>query len=204
MMNSNIEVVGNINVDSVLSQLNDYDAAQGSIRAYLGGFLLCDLSQFSAHQEKNGNRYLDFYNFHTRKNMTRTKIGTLLIKKLLLKMISNDKLCDFSLGSMWVMKNNSLGKRFYQKLGFRFLGPKGEIVNYDYYDGCIKVKREDYPNLTEVEFDQLRKRMGGNFCVIIPSHEKQMILDREFEYPYIEYDGEKIDCRTDFPGSMHM
>ena len=193
-----IEVIEDINVDSILNQINDYNAAQGSVRAYLGGFLLCDLSQFSAHKDENGNLYLDFYNFHSRKNMTRTKIGTLLIRKILHRLIYDNKLCDFSLGSVWVMKNNSLGKKFYEKLGFRFLGPSGEFVDYDYYDDCIKVKREDYPNLTEIEFDKLRKKMGGNFCVIIPSQEKQTILDRDFEFPYIEYNGKKIDCTTEF------
>ena len=195
---NDIEVVEDINVDSVLDQMNDYNSVQGFVRAYLGGFLLCDLSQFSAHKDEKWGLYFDFYNFHSRKNMTRTKIGTLLINKILQRMIYDDKLCDFSLGSVWVMKNNSLGKKFYEKLGFRFLGPSGEIVDYDYYDDCIKVKREDYPNLTEIEFDKLRRKMGGNFCVIIPSQEKQTILDRDFEFPYIEYNGKKIDCTTEF------
>ena len=78
------------------------------------------------------------------------------------------------------------------------MGPSGEFVDYNYYDDCIIVKREDYPNLTEIEFDELRKKMGDNFCVIIPSQEKQTILDRDFEFPYIEYNGKKIDCTTEF------
>lgn len=195
---NDIEIVDNIDAESLIKNINDYDAEQGWMRAYLGGFLLCDLSQFSLHQDETGSKYLDFYNFHSRKNLTRTKVGTLLIKKILEKMLNDSLLCDCSLGSAWVMKNNVIGKKFYEKLGFKFLGPSGEIVDYNYYDDCIKVKREDYPDLSIVEFNNLRKKMTGNFFVIIPSQEKQMILNQEFNYPYIEYKDKKIDCTTNF------
>lgn len=201
---SDIEIVDKINSDSLAKEMNDYNSEQGSMRAYLGGFLLCDLSSFTLHQDANGNKYLDFYNFHSRKNMTRTKIGTLLIKKLLQKMLADELLYDCSLGSVWVMKNNALGKNFYRKLGFKFLGPSGEIVDYDYYDDCIKVKREDYPDLSEKEFYDLRKKMGGNFCVIIPSQDKQELLNQEFTYPFIEYNGERIDWTTDFSDGRNI
>ncbi len=195
---SDIEIVDQLDSDSLVKNVNDYNSGQGFMRAYLGGFLLCDLSSFTFHNDGNGNKYLDFYNFHSRKNMTRTKVGSLLIKKLLQKMLSDELLCDSSLGSVWVMKNNALGKNFYKKLGFKFLGPSGEIVGYDYYDDCIKVAREDYPQLSEKEFYNLRKRMGGNFCVIIPSEDKKELLEQEFTYPYIEYNGRKINWTTDF------
>ena len=193
-----INIVDDLDKNYLLKNMNDFGADRGSYRAYLGGFLLCDLSQFTTHQQEDGEKYLDFYNFHSRKNMTRTKVGTLLIKGFLNKMISDEILNEFSLGSVWVMKNNSQGKKFYEKLGFKFLGPDGEIVDYHYYDDCIEVKREDYPELSDIEFYELSQEMGSNFCVVIPSNEKPKIVNKEFEYPFIEYDGERIDCKTDF------
>lgn len=113
-----IKINTNFDVDSMLEKnnVNDYDAGRGYIRAYLGGFLLCDLSQFSIHQYEDGSKYLDFYNLHARKNLKRTKIGTILIKALLDKMINSEKLYDYSLGSVWVMKNNAGARKFYEKL----------------------------------------------------------------------------------------
>lgn len=195
---NDIEVIDNINVKSLMENINDFNSSQGSIRAYLGGFLLCDLSSFTLYKDSDGNKYLDFYNFHSRKNLTRTRVGTLLMRNLLDKMLNDSLLCDCSLVSHWVMKSNTLGKKFYKKIGFKFLGPSGEVVDYNYYDEFIKVKREDYPNLSEKEFYALRKRMHGNFCIIIPSQEKQMLLNKEFSYPYIEFNGKKIDCTTVF------
>ena len=195
---NDIEVVDNVDTNYLLTNANDYSAASGSMRAYLGGFLLGDLSQFSVHQDDSGGKYLDFYSFHTRENLERTKIGTLLIKKMLHKMLNDDFLKDCSLGSNWVMKNNLLGKNFYQNLGFKFLGPSGEVVDYHYYDDFIKVERENYPELSDLDFYKLRNEMGSNFGVVIPSKEKSMIANQSFDYPFVEYNGEKIDCTTSF------
>ena len=191
-----IEFNINFDVDSMLEKdnVNNYAAARGYIRAYLGGFLLCDLSQFSLHHDDI--KYLDFYNFHVRKNLKKTKIGTLTLRKLLEIMISNKSLSDYSLGSAWVEKNNVEGKKFYEKFGFKFLDNNGMVVNYDYYDKYIKVKKEDYPELSQEEFFELKKKMCGYFFVIIFSHEKNGVLSSNFKYPYIIYNDEIIDCNT--------
>lgn len=194
---NDIKIVDDMDIENLLNNVNDYNEASGSLKAYLGGFLLCDISSFSAHQDKNNNKYLDFYNLHSRKNTERMKVGTLLIKKLLEKMLTNAKLKDFSLGSGWVMKNNSVGKKFYEKNGFVFLNQEGKIVNYDYYDDYIEVERQDYQELTDEEFSQLQKKMDENFFVMIPSSQKQKILDTPYEIPYIEFLGKKIDCYSD-------
>ena len=200
---NDIDIIDDIDVDSLLDNMNDYDSAEGSIRAYLGGFLICDISQFSAHNNIMGN-YIDFYNFHSRENMTRTKVGTLLVKKLLYKMLTDEKLKDFSLGSAWIMKNNSLGKKFYEKNGFKFLDEELKVTDYHHYDKYIKVKREDYPELNEVEFEKLRYNMGSNFGVIIPSDEKKEVYGKPYDLPYIEMNGNRIDCMTIFQDEKTM
>lgn len=193
---NDIEFEIGLDINKMLEEdnINNYDGF-GFIRIYLGGFLLCDISGISAHQHEE-DKFLHFNNLHVRKNLKRTKLGTIIIKKMLDVMIHDEKLSDYSLCSCCVMKNNAEGKRFYEKIGFKFLDDRGMVVDYSYYDKYIKIKREDYPELSEKEFNELNKKMGGNFSIVILSQDKNNILAKKIEYPYVIYNDQIIDCNT--------
>ena len=122
-------------------------------------------------------------------------------------MINDKVLCNCSLFSGSVRKDNIIGKKFYENFGFKFLNDDFNVVDYHYYDKYNPTiihppygKREFYPMLSEEEFETSIKK-NVYFGIIIPSEEKQSILMREFSYPYIEYNGEKFDCTTNFKES---
>ena len=50
----------------------------------------------------------------------------------------------------------------------------------------------------DIEFYNLSKKMSSNFCVIIPSDEKQVIANKNYEYPFVELNGQRIDWTTEF------
>lgn len=198
-----IEIDMNFNIDKLMAKKNDFGAEYGYIRAYLGGFLLCDLSSFSYHELDEG-KYLDFGNLHSRKNMKRTKVGSLLINELIKKVLSTEELRECSIGSCNVRKDNTGGKKFYEKAGFKFLDENDNVVDYHYYDEYVKVKREEHPELSDTEFLMLKNKMRGNFRIIIPSKEKEEVLRKGFSKPYVEFNGMKLDSTLSFNTEKKM
>lgn len=209
--NPNMSFIDNLIRFIVITNYNDIEVKGtlsekgGVFRASLGGFFLCDLHGFTPEEdERFGGKGLHFEQFHSRKNLTHTKVGTLVMRKALESMVKDEKLRDYFLASGMVRKDNIVGKRFYEKFGFSFLGPTGEIVSPRSYDKYNPVKyhapkvKESYPNLTQEEFDEMMYKRKSYLWIVIPSDQKQAILDRKVEYPYIEYNGERIDCTTSF------
>ena len=147
-----------LNIKSTISNMEEI-GDEGKMNCCLGDFLLCRVETTLWDEQT-----IAFDNLFTRKNLTGTKVGSVLFKEMMKEVNENFPGKDLFAGT--VMQTNTDGLRFYERMG-------GEFFNPDKPDEIISNR----------EIDNTNKE---NICVIYRQDKLKELSEIPTEPPYIE------------------
>lgn len=174
-----IELLDTVNLDDV-----ELNPEIGGITAWIGGLRVSRLGLIA---KDSGDDFIYFSDFHNRKGLLGTKLGSKMMVYLIDKIKNNEKYKNCGLYANCVSGANESGKGFYRTFGFEAFDPiEQKVFEYDDADPTLDPK------------EQKNNGKANFLAVIFPEKMDECMAQNEGKIPYIEIDGVKIDCNTDF------